>query len=68
MPTGYDPRSNLFSAEEAAERLSISRITLRRWCKRGELPFVRIGSHLYIAESDIIEWIEVHKERGEPPS
>ena len=33
----------LLTTQEAAEFLRVSRATIRRWCKAGQLPAVRIG-------------------------
>jgi excisionase family DNA binding protein len=33
----------LLTTQEAAEYLRISRATILRWCKAGQLPAVRIG-------------------------
>jgi excisionase family DNA binding protein len=40
--------SRLVSVEEAAEHLSISVQTVRRWCKAGQLAYVRRGRELRI--------------------
>src|SRR5262245_29680826 len=40
--------ARLVSVEEAAEHLSISVQTVRRWCKAGQLAYVRRGRELRI--------------------
>jgi len=40
--------SRVVSVEEAAQHLSVSVQTIRRWCKAGSLPYVRRGRELRI--------------------
>jgi excisionase family DNA binding protein len=43
-PGAMADESNLMSLDEAAVRLRVSKVTLRRWTKSGMVSCVRIGS------------------------
>jgi len=43
----------LISLKEAAELLSVSRSTLRRWIAQGLLPYVRLGRLLRVRVADL---------------
>jgi excisionase family DNA binding protein len=45
--------ARLVSVEDAAEHLSVSIPTIRRWCKSGALPYVRRGRELRIDLSKV---------------
>ena len=40
--------ARVVTVEEAAQHLSVSVQTIRRWCKAGQLPYVRRGRELRI--------------------
>ena len=47
-----------YSIKEAADLLGMSRATLSKWIKRGELPAARIGHKtVRIMGSDIVAWL-----------
>jgi len=48
----------LLSAEEVGEILKVSRITVRRWCRAGKLPAVKIGKAYRIRRKDLERWFE----------
>lgn len=41
----YDPNDPLLSVREAAERLGVTPMTIRRWIREGAILFVPIGPH-----------------------
>lgn len=46
-----------FNEREAAQRIGVSRITLLRARKRGEIGYYRIGSRVVYSESHIREFL-----------
>lgn len=46
---------SLLKAEEAAELLQVSEMTLYKWRKAGIIPFHRISSRIYFKKSELIE-------------
>jgi len=48
---------NLFTIQEAAPKLHISVITLRRLIKRKDIPYRRIGKKYMFTEEDILKFI-----------
>ena len=44
--------NNYLSPEEAAARLGIKPDTVRKWCREGKLPCVKLGRLWRIRESD----------------
>ncbi|WP_425425750.1 helix-turn-helix domain-containing protein [Boudabousia marimammalium] len=47
----------LLNATQALEYLPVTRTTLHRWAKAGEIPSVMIGKQRFFRRSDIIEAI-----------
>lgn len=47
----------LWTLEETAKKLSISRRTCWQMTKNGELPTVRIGRRLLISPKDVDQWV-----------
>jgi excisionase family DNA binding protein len=47
------PPPKLLTVGEAAERLSVSVQTIRRWCRTGRIPYVRRGHELRIDLSKV---------------
>jgi excisionase family DNA binding protein len=47
------PAPKLLTVSEAADALSVSVQTIRRWCKSGRVPYVRRGHELRIDLSDV---------------
>ena len=56
---------NYLSAQQVADRLSISCKTVRRYIKKGSLPSIKIGKLRRISEADLEVFIEKRKFRGE---
>jgi len=56
---------NYLSAQQVADRLSISIRTIRQYIKNGKLPSCKIGKLRRISEADLEEFIEKRKFRGE---
>ena len=50
--------SELLSVEEVTRILKISRATVQRWCRGGELPAVKIGKSYRIRREDLDLWYE----------
>jgi len=46
-------KGKLITINQAAELLSVSHYTIRRWIKSGYLPACKIGGSLRIDEADI---------------
>ena len=43
----------VFTVKEAAAFLKVTPETVRRLCRRGKIPFARIGGHIRLLQSDI---------------
>ncbi len=52
----------LFTDEEAAEYLKVSRMSLWRLRKAGELSFVRVTSRIMYRRSDLENFIQRHSQ------
>jgi excisionase family DNA binding protein len=52
----------LLTLTEAAEMLRISRTTAWRLVRRRELPAVRVGKQLRVAEEDLLAFLRSHRE------
>ncbi len=50
------------SPEEAAERLGVAPYTVRKWCREGKLPCIKLGRLWRIRESDLDKLKEFPKE------
>lgn len=57
-----DIRIKFFTIGEVAERLCVSRRSVRRWIDAGDLIAHRIGGIVRIAESDFRAFLAVHRE------
>ena len=56
--------TRLLTAREVADMLSVSRETILRWTRRGELPAIRLpGGAIRYRESELDGWLE---ERATP--
>lgn len=56
----------MIGIKEAAERLEVAEITIRRWVKNGTLPYYKIGGRIKFEERDIENYkqskrVEAHK-------
>ena len=56
----------LYSIPEAANRLRLSKFTVRLFIARGELPIVRLGRRVLIHKDDLNKFIEERRERRGP--
>lgn len=54
----------LLSVKEIEERTGVSRFTWRGYIARGDIPVVRIGRRVLVAEGDLNEFIEQHRIPG----
>ena len=60
-PKAPDVPQSLLRTTEAAQILKISRRTLQRLIKRGELPVIRIGGQIRIDPADLDRFIRVSR-------
>lgn len=56
----------LFCIPEVANRLRLSKFTVRLFIARGELPTVRLGRRVLIHRDDLNKFIEDRRERRGP--
>lgn len=56
----------LFTIEEAAKRLRISKSTVFRLLRSKKLKSLKVGNARRIEEEEIKDFIERHREHGEP--
>jgi excisionase family DNA binding protein len=47
----------MISAEQLAERLSVPKITVYTWARRGQLPYYKMGRTVRFDEEEIEAWI-----------
>lgn len=66
--------SALYTPEEAAVKLKVTRRAVYRWLSEGKLKGLRVGLHWRITEDDLVEFVTngasltKHREPGvEPP-
>lgn len=50
------PVDEVLTAEEVAAYLRIHLITVRRWCRQGELPAAKVGRSYRIRRVDLDRW------------
>ncbi|MCS7294610.1 MAG: helix-turn-helix domain-containing protein [Dehalococcoidia bacterium] len=55
----------LYSVREAAERLSLSPVTVKKLVQRGELPAVRVLRRVLIPHDALVGYVERLREREE---
>lgn len=49
--------NELITVEEAAKRMSVNKVTIYKWIKKG-MPFVQIGSkRMRLNYQQILEWL-----------
>ena len=69
-PTTFERNGHptaVLDAHEAAAYLAVSRDTLRRMTKRGELPHTRVGVALRYRVKDLEEYLEARTSRTWEP-
>lgn len=52
-----------FTEPEAAEYLSVSPQTLKRWREKGKIPFIKIGASIRYDLDEVIKALEVSKKK-----
>ncbi len=57
--------AELWSYEEAAEKLRISESTLRKWTAARKIPFVRVGRRVRFRHQELDDYIDSHIVRPE---
>jgi excisionase family DNA binding protein len=57
-----DNQITFFTIADVAERLQVSRRTVRRWIEGGHLAVHRVGGIIRIAESDLRAFLSIHRE------
>ena len=60
----FDGFSDLLTMKDGAVILAQSEATVRKLCREGELPSIRIGRRLYIPKSQLVDFIEAHVSKG----
>lgn len=60
----FDGFSDLLTMKDGSVILQQSEATVRRLCREGELPSIRIGRRLYIPKSQLVDFIEAHVSKG----
>ena len=66
-PSGYAPgRSSLLTQADVADLLQVSRWTVTRLIRRGELRGVRVGERLRFRPADIDAYLERNQEAETP--
>jgi excisionase family DNA binding protein len=53
-----DEDESFLTVDDVAERVNVSRATVRREISRGNLQAVRIGSRLRVRPDDFRRWVE----------
>jgi putative molybdopterin biosynthesis protein len=60
MPQDPEP---LWTLDDMANFLRISKVTLYRMVKKGDVPHVRVGKKIYFIKAGVQRWLEA-KQRG----
>lgn len=55
----------MYTATEVAEKLGVTRKTVQNWIKDGNIPAYQFGSAYRVTESDLKQFIENSKVKGE---
>lgn len=53
--SGYDPDDPFLSTEQAAAVLNVSQETVRRWLRKGAIPYKRMGQRLFRIKRSAVE-------------
>lgn len=56
----------LMTAEQVAERLSVSEGTVNQWVKSGRIPVVKVGKLNRFRREDIETWIDERARESSP--
>jgi len=57
-PKQSESKSELMSVDEVCDLLKVSKPTLWRWRKHGDIPFVKYGRKVWFKKTDIDRFIE----------
>ena len=57
-------KPRLIKPDEAAYRLGVSTLTIKKWLRTGKIPGVKVGSLWRIDESDLEKFIEERKQKN----
>jgi excisionase family DNA binding protein len=57
MHLGAAETSRLLTIMETAERLRVSRVTVYRHIRSGELPALRVGGQLRVDQTELGNWL-----------
>ncbi len=49
--------SQLWSIKRLAEYLDVPVPTIRYWCYKRQIPFVKVGRHVRFKPSDVLKWL-----------
>jgi predicted site-specific integrase-resolvase len=55
------PADQLFPLAEAADKLRVAAFTLRHWCLKGKVPYIRLGRQIMLLESDINSFVRSNR-------
>ena len=50
--------SQIYHESKIASFFGISKATISRMRRRGEIPFTKIGGHFYYSEAHLVEWFD----------
>jgi excisionase family DNA binding protein len=53
--------SNVLSVEAAAERLGVSRFTLRSWLRQRKIEHFKLGRRVGLSESAVANFLDRHR-------
>jgi excisionase family DNA binding protein len=57
----------LWTLDDMVQFLRISKTTLFRMVKKGEVPHVRIGRKIYFVKDAVQKWVEAKQQGGKAP-
>ena len=55
-----EPTSN-WDIPTAAERIGVSKYTLRTWLRQRRLPYIRAGRRVLLVPEDVERFLQVHR-------
>lgn len=53
--------NQLLSTEQLSEYLNVPTATIRDWCYKRKIPFVKVGRHVRFRPSDVEKWLSERK-------
>src|SRR5579884_2413582 len=59
------PVEEVLTAEEVAGYLRVHLMTVRRWCREGMLPAVKVGRAYRIKRTELDQWWQERRQRGD---